>query len=120
MPTVMITGANRGIGLEFVRQYAAGGWKVLATCRNPIGLGDLARVEGDIEIHGLDVTDPYSITRLAKDLEGVAIDILLNSAGILALRAILLMMLIIRNGWKFLKQTYFRPLKSAQLFYQTY
>ena len=36
MPTVMITGANRGIGLEFTRQYAADGWQVLATCRNPI------------------------------------------------------------------------------------
>ena len=40
----MITGANRGIGLEFVRQYAAVGWKVIATCRNPIGVGDLATV----------------------------------------------------------------------------
>lgn len=78
----MITGANRGIGLEFVRQYAALGWQVIATCRSPIGVGDLAKVEGNIEVHGLDVTDQYSIARLATDLDGMAIDLLLNSAGI--------------------------------------
>ena len=41
MPTVLITGANRGLGLEFARQYAADGWSVIATCRNPIGVGAL-------------------------------------------------------------------------------
>ena len=112
----MITGANRGIGLEFVRQYAAGGWKVLATCRNPIGLGDLARVEGDIEIHGLDVTDPYSIKRLAKDLEGVAIDILLNSAGIFGPKGYTFDDVDYQEWMKVFETNVFSPLKICTAF----
>lgn len=82
MPTVMITGANRGIGLEFTRQYAADGWTVIATCRNPIGVGELATLEGDIQVHGLNVTDPIQLERLGRDLDGMAIDLLINNAGI--------------------------------------
>ncbi len=82
MPTVFITGASRGIGLELTRQYAANGWAVIATCRNPIQPGDLATVPGDIEVHGLDVTDHRQVDRLAAELKGRAIDILINTAGI--------------------------------------
>lgn len=82
MPTIMITGANRGIGLELARQYAADGWTVIATCRNPIQPGELAIIPGDIQVHGLDVTDQAQINRLAKDLNGTAIDLLINNAGI--------------------------------------
>ena len=57
MPTVLITGANRGLGLEFTRQYLADGWKVLATCRNPISPGPLSQLHGSLEVHGLDVGD---------------------------------------------------------------
>ena len=72
MPTVLITGANRGLGLDFARQYAADGWTVIATCRNPIQPGELAIIPGDIQVHGLDVTDQAQINRLAKDLNGTA------------------------------------------------
>lgn len=82
MPTVMITGANRGIGLEFTRQYAADGWTVIATCRDPINPGELARLDGDIRVHGLDVTNHPQVDRLAADLAGTAIDVLINNAGI--------------------------------------
>lgn len=82
MPTVFITGANRGIGLEFTRQYAADGWTVIATCRNPIQPGELATVSGDVQVHGLDVNDHRQVDRLADELAGTAFDVLINNAGI--------------------------------------
>jgi NAD(P)-dependent dehydrogenase (short-subunit alcohol dehydrogenase family) len=112
----MITGANRGIGLEFVRQYAAVGWKVIATCRNPIGVGDLAKVEGNIEVHGLDVTDQYSIARLAKDLDGMAIDLLLNSAGVFGPRNYTFNDLEYSEWMKVFDTNIFSPLKICSAF----
>lgn len=82
MPTVLITGANRGLGLEFARQYAADGWRVVATCRDPAGAGELAGLGGDVQCHALDITDHARITALAGQLEDQAIDVLLNNAGI--------------------------------------
>jgi NAD(P)-dependent dehydrogenase (short-subunit alcohol dehydrogenase family) len=112
----MITGANRGIGIEFVRQYAAVGWKVIATCRNPIGVGDLAKVEGNIEVHGLDVTDQYSIARLAKDLDGMAIDLLLNSAGVFGPRNYTFNDLEYSEWMKVFDTNIFSPLKICSAF----
>jgi NAD(P)-dependent dehydrogenase (short-subunit alcohol dehydrogenase family) len=84
MPVVLITGANRGLGLEFARQYAARGWQVLATCRHPdaaVELADLARSQRGVELAQLDVTDAGNVTDLAARLRGRAIDLLLlNSA----------------------------------------
>ncbi len=82
MPTVFVSGANRGLGLEFTRQYAADGWTVIATCRNPIAPGELASLAGDIQVHGLDVGDPQQVRRLAEELSGTAIDVLINNAGV--------------------------------------
>ena len=56
MPTALITGANRGIGYEFARQYAADGWRVVACCREPARAEDLRAVKGAVSIHTLDVT----------------------------------------------------------------
>ena len=82
MPTALITGCNRGIGLEFVRQYAADGWRVLATCRNPRAAKELAAVAGDVKIHALDVADDYQVKALAKTLADIPIDLLINNAGV--------------------------------------
>lgn len=83
-PLVLITGANRGIGLELVRQYAAEGWSVVATCRDPHDADELnavARAEGRVSIEPLDLTDAASIERLTERLAGTAIDVLINNAG---------------------------------------
>ena len=82
MTTVLITGANRGIGLELVRQYAAEGASVHACCRNPEDAVDLKAIRGPVQIHALDVTDEASARRLAETLSGEAIDILINNAGV--------------------------------------
>ncbi|MEN8195649.1 MAG: SDR family oxidoreductase [Pseudomonadota bacterium] len=76
MPTVLITGASRGIGREFARQYEAGGWRVIATCRDP------SKYDLEGEVYRLDVTDPDSVAALHRELNGEAIDLLINNAGI--------------------------------------
>ncbi len=82
MPSVLVTGSNRGIGLEFVRQYAAGGWRVFATCRDPGRADDLEALKGDIHVHALDIGDFTAIDRLARALEGEAIDLLILNAAV--------------------------------------
>ena len=85
-PTVLVTGANRGIGLEFVRQYAAHGYSVIACCRDPLNATELNALAsysgGKVSVHALDVGDFNQIERLASALEGQAIDILINNAGL--------------------------------------
>ena len=82
MPTVLITGANRGLGLECSRQYAGEGWRVIATCRDPETAMELGNIGGDVEIHALDIGAPEQILSLANRLQKEAIDLLLNNAGI--------------------------------------
>lgn len=82
---VLITGANRGIGLEFTKQYAKDGWNVLACCRHPqsaIDLTALAAAHSNVKIHTLDVADFTQIDALATQLKGESIDVLINNAGV--------------------------------------
>jgi NAD(P)-dependent dehydrogenase (short-subunit alcohol dehydrogenase family) len=82
MPTVLITGAGRGLGFEFAKQYAADGWKIIATVRKPEAGAKLAALGKAVEIHIADVTDRPAIARLTKDLKGAPIDVLICNAGI--------------------------------------
>jgi NAD(P)-dependent dehydrogenase (short-subunit alcohol dehydrogenase family) len=83
--TVMITGANSGIGLEFAKQYAAKGWTVIATHRRsetPATLAELAARYKTFRIEKLDVTDNAAALALAQKLKDVPIDVLINNAGV--------------------------------------
>lgn len=85
MPTVLITGANRGVGLEFTRQYAADGWDIIACCRQPTKadkLQALARTDKKIRIQPLDVADFKAVTALAGTLKDTPLDLLINNAGV--------------------------------------
>ncbi len=88
MPTLLITGANRGIGLELCRQYLQQDWRVYATCRNPENakeLNSLADENRDhLSVHALEVTNRDQLTALKKHLKGKPIDILYNNAGVYA------------------------------------
>lgn len=83
MPTVLITGANRGLGLEFVRQYNKDGWRIVAGCRDPENAAQLRSIGGDVAVHKLDVENHEDIDHLAKLYRGDAIDVLINNAGVL-------------------------------------
>lgn len=83
-PTVLITGTNRGIGLEFTRQYAALGWNVIATCRRPADADELTELAGkysNITIEQIDVLRHDMIDAVAKKYKKQPIDVLLNNAG---------------------------------------
>lgn len=85
MPTLLVTGASRGIGLELCRQYAVIGWSVIATARDPAdaaGLQALAKEHRNVRLEALDVTDGPGVDRLAAKLAGTPIDLLINNAGI--------------------------------------
>ncbi|NKB44422.1 MAG: SDR family NAD(P)-dependent oxidoreductase [Alphaproteobacteria bacterium] len=85
MPTVFLTGANRGIGLGFAKVYLDAGWQVIAAVRNPDAAGDLKALgvdHGDrLSIHKVDLADSNSIDALATELKGTTIDILLGNAA---------------------------------------
>src|SRR5690349_18853362 len=83
--TVLITGANSGIGLEFAKEYAAKGWTVIATHRRsdtPPTLAELAARYKTLRIEKLDVTSMDSAKALATKLQGMPIDVLINNAGV--------------------------------------
>ncbi len=84
-PTVLITGSNRGIGLEFVKQFTERGWNVIATARKPEQaekLNALAKKHKSITVEQLDVTDYERIKALAVHYKDRPIDVLLNNAGL--------------------------------------
>lgn len=84
--TVLVTGSNRGLGLELVKQYAAAGWRVIATARdsaNAVELRALAAADADIVVEPLDVRDVAAIWTLAEKYSGQPIDVLIANAGVL-------------------------------------
>jgi NAD(P)-dependent dehydrogenase (short-subunit alcohol dehydrogenase family) len=82
MPSVLITGCDTGLGVEFARQYAADGYQVFATCLEP-STADAARaIKGNVRVLKLDVSDLAAIDTLAGELSNEPIDILLSNAGI--------------------------------------
>src|SRR5262245_58047042 len=84
--TVLITGTNRGIGLELVRQYAAEGWQVFASARDPAGAAELKQLVGGkagrIRLLRIDVTDAATIADAAAEVGDTPIDLLINGAGV--------------------------------------
>ena len=78
--TVLITGANRGIGLELATQYKSRGFQVIGTARKPEQATELQAL--GVRVEALDVTDSNSVKALASRLDGIALDILINNAGI--------------------------------------
>lgn len=87
MSTILISGANRGLGLEFTKQYLSDGATIIACCRAPDGAKDLHKVAegsgGKVRVERLDVTDDASCAALAGKLKGEPIDMLINNAGII-------------------------------------
>lgn len=85
MPSILITGSNRGLGLEWARQYAQEGWRVFATCRHPAEADSLKELAGQypaVSIHRLDVTVVEDIRGLYWELEEEPVDILLGNAAV--------------------------------------
>lgn len=82
MATILITGCDTGLGVEFARQYAADGHRVIASCLDPATANETAALKGNIELVKLDVTDHAAIEALAQRLATEAVDILLSNAGI--------------------------------------
>jgi NAD(P)-dependent dehydrogenase (short-subunit alcohol dehydrogenase family) len=87
MPSILITGANRGLGLEFTRQYLAEGCAVLAACRKPAAAHALQRLQREsqdaLRLLEVDVADSASVQRAAALVPDLAIDILINGAGVM-------------------------------------
>lgn len=79
MPTCLITGANRGIGLEFVHQLSKD-YDIIATARHPSNAGELLATGARVE--ALDVANESSVSDLAARLSGESIDLLINNAGV--------------------------------------
>lgn len=79
MPTAVITGANRGIGFEFARQYRSEQWDVIAICRRPAESSRLLQLGAAVEL--LDVADPEAVSALGRRLVVKTIDVLVNNAG---------------------------------------
>lgn len=82
MPTVLITGCDSGIGLEFARQYAAAGWRVHAACLDATRAREAVAIRGDLSVHKLDVRSGADMADLSARIDGAPIDVLLSNAGI--------------------------------------
>jgi len=78
--TVLITGANRGLGLEFAKQFKEKGYNVIGTARKPLEAKELNEL--GVQVEQLDVADPISLQEFSKRMSGIPVDILINNAGV--------------------------------------
>ncbi|WP_343344949.1 SDR family oxidoreductase [Sphingomicrobium sp. XHP0239] len=92
MPTILITGASRGIGRELAEQYSRDGWDVIATARDQLDIADLNKLD-NVRAHRLDVKDAGEVDRFVDELGDQTIDVFLNNAGIYGPRE------VERDGW---------------------
>ncbi|SEM85652.1 SDR family oxidoreductase [Nitrosomonas marina] len=122
MKTVLITGTNRGIGLEFVRQYAHDGWLVHACTRNPSTSDELNRLASQnpdaIKIHALDADNHTQIEQLSQTLSTEVIDILINNAGVYTVARDTSFHQLDYEAWAYaFRINTMAPLKMADAFY---
>ena len=86
MSSVLITGANRGLGLEFTRQYLKDEWEVYAFCRQPNEAAELGEIvsqsNGKLHLRPMDIDNEKEIEAAAKELKNLPLDLLINNAGI--------------------------------------
>jgi NAD(P)-dependent dehydrogenase (short-subunit alcohol dehydrogenase family) len=81
MKRLLVTGAGRGIGLEFARQYAADGWSVLATCRDEEAAANLSALSDDVRVEFLDMRDHQAVVGFGERLGREPLDLLIANAG---------------------------------------
>ena len=81
MNTILVTGTNKGVGLEITRLLSNRGDRVIACCRRPLEATALSKLEGNIDIQEVSVGEDESVSQLASRLKGVAIDTIINNAG---------------------------------------
>jgi NAD(P)-dependent dehydrogenase (short-subunit alcohol dehydrogenase family) len=98
-PTVLITGANRGLGFEFARQYAADGWQVIATCRKVEGADGLRALGPQVRLEQLEVTDLAAVSALGRKLERETIDVFIANAGAMTASPYMKAEAIDEAGW---------------------
>ena len=120
MSTLLIAGANRGLGLEFVRQYNELGWRILACCRKPEQADGLQRLaansERRVSVHQLDVDNHAQIKALSMSLADTPIDILLCNAGFYGKRRLALDQLDFVQMQQILWTNSIGPIAMAQAF----
>ncbi|OXS00819.1 SDR family oxidoreductase [Shewanella algae] len=119
MPQLLITGANRGIGLALTQVYLAAGWDVLACCRDPETADELLDRVNEfqgLEVFALDVTDYEAVADLAAELEGRGLDLLLNNAGYYGPKGLLLGQLPVDEWRTVFEVNSIAPCKLAEAF----